>query len=101
MSIVTDHPFNRILVLQDLASDVSKQQACKPAVSWSHFDLPIKDRRIPIIPVFDDPPVDDPHEAASLDAKRFSSRCHTKGLAQEGTGHDPFARLRFLGHCAL
>jgi hypothetical protein len=51
--------------------------------------------------VFNDPPVDAPHEAATSDPKRFSSRWHTKGPAQKGTGHDPFAGLRFRGHYAM
>jgi hypothetical protein len=89
------------LTLKELVAEVSGQRARKLAFFGSDFDLPIKRRRIPIIPMFDDSPVDDPHEAAALDPKRLSSRSHTKGIAQECTGHDPFAGLRLLGDRAM
>jgi Adenylate and Guanylate cyclase catalytic domain len=37
-------------------------------------DLSVERRRIPIVLVFDDLPIDDPHEAATWDPKRLSGR---------------------------
>jgi hypothetical protein len=98
----TDTSFNyKNLTPKELVADVSGQRAHKLAFFGSDFDLPIKRRRIPIILMFDDSPIDDPHEAAALDPKRLSSRSHTKGIAQKCTGHDPFAGLRLLGDRAV
>src|ERR1700741_4612939 len=65
------------------------------------FDLSVERRRIPIIPVFDDPAVGDLHETTPLDAECLSSRWHATGLAEEGAGHDPFAGCSFPGYRAM
>src|SRR5260221_13272649 len=64
-------------------------------------DLPVKRCRIPIIPMFDDPPVDEPHEAATLDPKRLSSRGLAKRLAQQRSRHKPFAGRSLRRHSAV
>src|SRR5882757_8132238 len=64
------------------------------------LDLPVKRRRIPIILVFDDPPVEELHEAAALDPKRLSGRGLAKRLSQKSTRHDPFAGRSVRGYGA-
>ena len=65
------------------------------------LDLSVERCRIPIILVFDDLFIDDPHETAPLDPKCPSRRGHANGLAEKGAGHDPFAGRGVSSHRAI